>query len=338
MLRHTVAVLALSAFTVKSYAASFTPLGDLAGGSFNSNAWAISADGAVVVGHGRGASDTPEAFRWTSGGGMVSLGDLPGGPVANISSAYGVSDSGDVVAGNGRSASGIEAMRWTSAGGMVGLGDLPGGIFQSSANDISADGSVVVGYGYPTATSTEAFRWTSAGGMVGLGDLAGGTTFSGADAISGDGSVIVGFGVSASGQEAFRWTSGGGMVGLGDIAGGSFGSQAWDVSADGTVVVGWGDAGTTAFVWTSSGGMQRLFDFLFANGATGLGGWSLRSAQGISADGQWVVGYGINPSGQTEAFRASLAAGVPQVPLPAAAWLFGGALGLLGVVRRRSPA
>jgi probable HAF family extracellular repeat protein len=53
-------------------------LGDLDAGLFTSQAFAVSADGSVVVGLGSSASGF-EAFRWTSGGGMVGLGDLAGG-------------------------------------------------------------------------------------------------------------------------------------------------------------------------------------------------------------------------------------------------------------------
>ncbi len=102
-----------------------------------------------------------------------------------------------------------------------GVGDLPGGAFGSRANGISADGSVVVGFGF-SALGQEAFRWTAAGGMVGLGDLPGGDFQSIAKGASADGAVIVGYGESALGQEAFRWTEAGGMVGLGDLPGGSF--------------------------------------------------------------------------------------------------------------------
>ncbi len=81
------------------------------------------------------------------------------------------------------------------------------------------------------------------------------------------------------------------------------------------------------------GGMERLQDVLLANGATGLTGWTLEIANGISADGRWVVGAGTNPSGYREAFLAVL----QPVPLPAAAWLFGSALGVvLGLVRRQA--
>src|SRR5262245_25705618 len=47
----------------------------------------------------------------------------------------------------------------------------------SSALDVSADGSVVVGVS-DFGSGPEAFRWTEAGGMVGLGDLPGGDFWS----------------------------------------------------------------------------------------------------------------------------------------------------------------
>jgi probable HAF family extracellular repeat protein len=124
----------------------------------------------------------------------------------------------------------------TASAQFIGLGDLPSGVFQSEANYLSRDGSVVVGYGQSEA-GTEAFRWTSAAGMVGLGDLPGGEFRSFADGVSADGAVVVGFSSSASGFEAFRWTPAGGMVGLGDLPGGAFSSAARAVSADGSIVV-----------------------------------------------------------------------------------------------------
>ncbi len=55
--------------------ATFQGLGDLPGGSFSSIAYGISEDGSTVVGQGRSGSGN-EAFRWTSGMGMLGLGDL----------------------------------------------------------------------------------------------------------------------------------------------------------------------------------------------------------------------------------------------------------------------
>ena len=87
------------------------------------------------------------------------------------------------------------------------------------------------------------------------------------------------------------------------------------MSADGKVVVGlsqadWEDnsAPRRAFVWTKADGMQSLRDVLIANGVAGLDNWELREATSISADGVWVVGQGINPSGDREAFLANIAA------------------------------
>jgi probable HAF family extracellular repeat protein len=143
-----------------------------------------------------------EVYRWTQAGGMVGLGDLPGGIYKSLSPS--ISADGSVVVGMGNSASGQEAFRWTQAGGMVGLGDLPGGIFDSRAFNVSADGLVVVGLA-ESALGREGFSWTQAGGMVGIGDLPGGSYWTEAFAVSADGSVVVGRSKSGSGTEAFIW-------------------------------------------------------------------------------------------------------------------------------------
>jgi probable HAF family extracellular repeat protein len=284
-----------------AYAAdTFSGLGELAGGTFYSEANAISSDGSVVVGY---SGITFQAFRWTQAGGMVGLGDLAGSYFQSQANA--VSSDGSVVVGYGNGTSGTEAFRWTQAGGMVGLGDLSGGAFSSQAYGVSSDGSVVVGYGN-TVTGREAFRWTQAGGMVGLGDIAGGSTYSQANAVNSDGSVVVGLGNSASGFEAFRWTQAGGMVGLGDLAGGSFSSEAKAVNSDGSVVVGFGNsaAGREAFRWTQAGGMVGLGDL--------AGGSFLSQANAVNSDGSVVVGYGVSASGQ-EAFRWTQTGGMIRV-------------------------
>jgi uncharacterized membrane protein len=172
---------------------------------------------------------------------------------------------------------------------------------------------VIVGSSH-SANGTEAFRWTEAGGMIGLGDLPGGTFLSAAYAVSADGSVIVGssnVGPTINDNEPFRWTSSGGMAGLGLLPG-SFNGRARSVSADGSVVVG--DVLTAtgeiddsiAFIWTDKDQIQSLRDVLIAGGATGLDGWTLNYASGISADGQWVAGFGINPDGYREGFLANV--------------------------------
>ena len=155
------------------------------------------------------ASVDYEAFRWTSDGGMVGLGDLAGGSFD--SEAFGVSDDGSTVVGTSSSASGYEAFRWTSGGGMVGLGDLAGGSFLSIANGVSDDGSIVVGHG-TSASGNEAFVWDAANGMRSLQDVLTndhgldltGWQLSRATGISDDGLTIVGYGTNPQGaQEAW---------------------------------------------------------------------------------------------------------------------------------------
>ena len=284
-------------------------------GELEVTVYGVSADGTVVVGWKRkaGTSDLVKAFRWTAATGVVEIDDLPGGGTESYATA--ASADGSVVVGRGSGASGREAFRWTSATGTVGLGDLPGASFWSVANAVSADGSVVVGGGN-SDSAAEAFRWTSASGMVGLGDLPGGEfpIHSGAGDVSADGSVVVGMSEGASGTEAILWTSAGGMMGLGFLPGHNppdASSSAFGVSADGSVVVGRGESDNgsqsrEAFVWTQANGMQRLSDILIAKGVTGLDNWELHDAASISADGLWVVGYGINPSGFWEAYVANI--------------------------------
>jgi probable HAF family extracellular repeat protein len=273
-----------------SWSASFTPLGTGPGAGY-SKTFAISNDGTTVVGQ-KSSFLGPEAFRWTSAGGLVGLGDLPDGNFSSL--AFGVSGDGSVVAGVGDSDLYEEAFRWTSGGGMVGLGDLPGGLERSRGFGISADGATVVGRSYSTS-GQEAFRWTAGTGIVGLGDLTGGEFRSLAYAASADGSVVVGYGNIVAENfgippvyEAFRWTSGTGMVGLGDLPGGDVDSYAYAVSSDGTVVVGSSDStsGGEAMRWTAAGGMVGLGD---------LPGGSFASyATGVSDDGNVVVGWSVN--------------------------------------------
>lgn len=367
--RLMVAYAVISAWPTNAAAAVFTGLGDLAGGSFHSQAWGLSADGSVVVGQSISASGI-EAFRWTPGGGIVALGDLAGGSFESI--ANDVSADGSVIVGNGFSDSGYEAFRWTAVGGMVGLGDLSGGpypSFQSFSYGVSDDGSVVVGSGRSAAVGgNEAFRWTDGGGMVGLGgfdelarrvsadgsvvvgrsetglgdeafrwtaaggktflgDFSGGVFFSEARDVSADGSVVVGFGVPGVGTEAFRWTAGGGMVGLGYLSG--FGSEAYGVSADGSVVVGHSAAPDRAFIWDQTLGMRSLHDVLTTDLGLDLTGWTLVQASDVSADGRTIVGYGINPSGDIEAW-------VAVIPEPSTVVLAVLAFAILAVYRSQA--
>ena len=181
-----------------------------------------------------------------------------------------------------------------------GLGFLPGGN-SSTANGVSADGSVVVGSACsnsaapPLSCFAQAFRWTQATGMIGLGFLAGDTQ-SAAMGVNADGSVIVGQS-GDFGTRAFRWTASTGMASLGT-------GTASAVNADGSVVVG--------NSYNSSSGQSHAFRWTAPTGLVLLGaipGDRSSSATGVSSDGSVVVGQSCNNS-TCQAFRWTQATGM----------------------------
>jgi len=209
---------------------------------------------------------------------------------------------------NDASGHGFKAFRWTAASGMVGLGFLPGG-HESTASGVNADGTVVVGQAGEASGQHQAYRWTAASGMVGLGFLPGGN-LTGATGVNANGTVVVGFSNDASGHgfKAFRWTAASGMVGLGFLPGGNQ-SSARGVNADGKVVVGQANDASDqpqAFRWTRATRMQSVLTLLLAAKVVTMTGWQLRSANGVSADGTVIVGDGVDPLGQSQAWIARL--------------------------------
>jgi uncharacterized membrane protein len=153
------------------------------------------------------------------------------------------------------------------------------GATRSVAQDVSADGSVVVGTVVDAINNrTSVFRWTRQGSELR-------PSSNEHAAISADGSVVVGTYSGPNGVEAFRWMADGTFHGLGDLPGGLFSSAAFDVSADGSVIVGVsstvfdGETVGQAFRWTAQGRMVGL----------NIGRPNSR-ATATSADGGIVVG------------------------------------------------
>ncbi|MEX2140514.1 MAG: hypothetical protein WD894_14725 [Pirellulales bacterium] len=258
---------------------------------------AVSDDGTTVVGSRYfGIPGLDEAFRWVPDEGLFEgLGDFPGG--AFDSAAYGVSADGSVIVGSGNANQSPRAFRWTAEEGMVDIG--PG-----TAYGISSAGNVIVG------AAETAFRWTAATGMVELAPLPG-SIGSRAYAISPEGTVAVGEQIfratqSSVRQEASRWIEQGVI---------SLESELWastvalDVSVDGTSIVGGGiprlSGARTAFFWSPQTGMVGVQDLLISLGATGLDGWALTQAYGVSHDGRTIVGQGIH-NGRSEAWVATI--------------------------------
>src|SRR5688500_13663849 len=79
---------------VPALGATFTPVGDLPGGDFDSFTTYVSDDGLTIVGFSKSDLGT-EAFRWTQDGGLVALSSLTGEAVPTIARA--ASNSGAIV-------------------------------------------------------------------------------------------------------------------------------------------------------------------------------------------------------------------------------------------------
>jgi uncharacterized membrane protein len=265
---------------------------------------------------------------------MLQLGisKLPGSPIPAIpgsSQAFGTNSTGTIIVGTSTSSATFnEAFRWQSPT-LSSLGDLTGGTFSSTAYAVSADGSTAVGQG-ESANGPEAFLRKTGLPIQALGDLTGGAFSSSARAVSADGSVVVGVGTIAASSGAneargFKWTETGGMQPLATLSGGN-GSGAFGISQDGRFIVGTStalvDTGVvvlvnTAVLWANSTTPTSIHALL-SNAGVNLSDWTLESADGISADGNVIVGSGtLNGvkqgwvlSGLLELFQP------PEVPLP----------------------
>ncbi len=221
-------------------------LGFLDQGFEVSRAFGVSSDGSVIVGQSGVFPNPVNGFVWTENDGMVRL------PSVFRGGAAAISNDGTTVVGwtdlmphlGGSS----EAAIWRdleSGGTLLELGTLPQGNF-SSANAISADGSVVVGQATNPGISQpdQAFRWTAGTGIVSLGDLPNIDSNSIAFDVSGDGSIIVG----SANNVAFIWDAVNGMrelqevleleIGL-DLTGWNL-TEATGISDNGLLITGTG--------------------------------------------------------------------------------------------------
>ncbi len=167
----------------------------------------------------------------------------------------------------------------------------------SKAQDVSDDGTTVVGY---SATVSDffplhGFVWTEEAGMQDLGTLPGSSS-SYASGISGDRAVIVGLSWMPDGEHAVRWVDHR-IEDLG-VPAGYVGAEGTAANINGSVVVGGArlddnDPYWRAIVWTPRlGGFRDLGEVLTSAGVD-MSGWVLHPAADVSADGRVIGGEGL---------------------------------------------
>lgn len=281
----------------------------------------VSHSGGFVAGNASDQVVTSVGFRWQEGGGMTAIPDLR---IVN-----GISADGSTVVGYQEVPGSLEARRWSQTGETQNLGTFTGAPFGFSpaatrAFAANQDGSVIVGnatvrvnqVGTPQYMLSP-FIWDAQNGARILSQSPGNYLDASATDLTPDGAVIAGTYRPNPGQNPpafFRWTMTGGFELFAPI-GDPFGKAA--LSADGNAIV------VGLNYWSPSTGIITIQQLL-TNAGCDFTGWTLTNAVGISDDGRTIAGNGTSPTGQTQAWIAT-------VPAPAAAPL----LALAAFARRR---
>jgi probable HAF family extracellular repeat protein len=168
----------------------------------------------------------------------------------------------------------------------------------SDANDVSANGLIVVGACTGSDGNIQAFQWTKGGSIVGLGVLAG-FDESFATGVSASGKIVVGYcqskavtrktlGLPSIGRTPFIWTAETGMQKLDTYFDDYDNAVANGISADGTRVVGSYNEDPDVqlgFLWEKDKGVTPFSDLL----PVGVPQHKTDLAA-ISSDGKWLVG------------------------------------------------
>lgn len=272
----------------------------------------VSGDGSVAVGSMNDGAGLTTSWRWQSGGSVERVVGIGGG----LTFGPFVSADGSTIVGT-QEGFPLSARRWTQATGAQSLNPVTGvPIGQGSAlvaRAVTANGSLVAGTATAIYTTVPQplsaflpFRWTQGTGSVGTldnGQFYLPTIGAGASDLSADGSVMVGY----VGAGTWRWTVADGFSLVLNPAA-TAGSFLPKVSGDGSTIA------YRHLLWTVSDGEVPLTTALTSAGCN-FTGWSNVFATDVSFNGHALCGYGTNPTGQTEAWYATIPAPVSAPPL-----------------------
>lgn len=272
------------------------------------------------------------AIRWSASGGVVDMGDLPGGN--NASRGFAINAQGWVAGqANGQYSShpnfgnqGFQhATLHRSPSDIVELQDLPPGTQNSNGRGINDAGAVVGERN--TSTGWRAVYWAPDGTALDLAaEWGGGGGQSFASDINNHGQVAMQLPLDTGGSTAAVWQAGFGFTVI-DLLTGTNTAIANAINDEGVTV---GTAGTSfsrGFAWSLADGLVDLNDRLDPVSGDG---WSILQATGISESGL-IVGRGFS---STLGFRAVLLSPVPE-PATVLLWMAGLAGLALGVRQRQ---
>ncbi len=300
----------------------------------------ISADGSRVS--GTELNDSTGLFEMSrynvASGQWTNLGGLSGFSDSETSSGWGMSRDGSHIVGLGfvddsaGTAGRGRAIQWIEGSGLTNLGTTT--TRSSRANDVSDDGSVVVGWQDADNGNRQAAVWNNGVQTVLTTDTG---LFAGeATGVSADGQWATGIFSNGTGRQAWRWSEDTGVEMLGTLFPGAFPPTtglATAISADGSTILGTDRGfgppfGGEGFIWTEATGMVNFDDFLLSHGVDMSDTFDFAVPFAMSDDGLTFVGIG-----RTEGSFAGVGF-VVTIPAPGAVSLFGIA-GALAARRRR---
>ncbi len=288
-----------------------TEIGGTAPGNGVGGQAAFSADGNFLSGTSPGPMGNEMSRYNVSTASWTPLGSLGFTIDDSYSGGYSISGDGTTVVGNAwaDTAGGVaysEAIAWTQESGIVNLGTIFEGR-STRANAVNGDGSVIVGWqDFNGPWKSAVWRKNSEGNYLQNAYLLinpeGDSTdeynqLGECSAISADGNWIGGHGDYATNGNPWIWSEAGGYVDLGTLAEGAYGYVA-ALNENGTVAVGRLQLGPwdpeIPYIWTEAGGMQNINDYAANTLGIDLGSKQIYSANCMSSNGQYIVGYGYD--------------------------------------------
>ncbi len=214
------------------------------------------------------------------------------------------SEDGAIVVGYARVPFSLEAVLWADGGPAQPLSSLPGGElfgFTSFADDVSLDGTVIVGRNEwitPHGSLFQGFRWTAAAGAVRIPPPAEleADEETRAYLVSGNGSIV--YARYQGDGPVFRWTETRGSESL------EFGARIHDTTPNGATIIGDGvtrlhgqvvTGQINAYIWDECYGLRALNAWLPERFGLNLSAvFRIEEPRGISHDGRVIAGNGYH--------------------------------------------